>query len=160
MLLVLLFIALPIAELYVIVQFSHAIGFLNTLGLIILIAIVGSWLIKREGVKVWNSFTSQIQAGKVPSREIADGVCLLMAGALMLTPGFLTDVVALLLLFPPTRALARRWLMSRTGFASLTTGRVIKTTYRRPGAGAPGGDASFTDTTATEIRGEIDRHDD
>ena len=160
MILVVLFVLVPIAELYIIVQASHAIGFLNTLGLILIIAVVGSWLIKREGLKVWTRFTNQVQAGQVPSREIADGVCLLAAGALMLTPGFLTDVVALLLLFPPTRVVARRWLLKRKGFRTVDKVSVIKAEYgrrRRPGYGPGSGD--ITDTSATEVRGHLDQND-
>lgn len=160
MILVVLFVLVPIAELYLIVQASHAIGFLNTLGLILIIAFLGSWLIKREGLKVWTRFTNQVQAGHVPSREIADGVCLLAAGALLLTPGFLTDVVALLLLFPPTRVAARAWLMKRKGFATVNKARVIKAEYgRRPRSGDVPGSGDITDASATEVRGHLDQHD-
>jgi UPF0716 protein FxsA len=165
MVLVLLFIVVPIAELYVIVQASHAIGFLNTLGLIILIALVGSWLIKREGLKVWTRFTGQVQAGKVPTQEIADGVCLLGAGALMLTPGFLTDAVALLLLFPPTRVVARKWLMRRKGFVGTGKINVITANYGRRGRSATNvtdatsTDATSTDATSTEVKGQLGETD-
>jgi len=163
MIIVLLFIVAPIAELYVIIKTGQAIGVLNTIGLLVLIGFIGSWVIRREGVKVWNRFTSQVQAGQVPTKEIADGVCILIAGALMLAPGFVSDVVALLLLFPPTRAVARNWLMRRKGLGRLGG-------LGGPGGGGFGGttiiDASYggrmrdstdvTDTTSTETRGELD----
>ena len=146
----LLFIVAPIVELYVIVQTSHVIGVLNTIGLIIVIAMIGSWLIKHEGIKVWNRFTQQIQNGQVPTKEIADGVCVLAAGGLMIAPGFISDVFALLLLFPPTRALARRWLMKRKGLGGLAKTRVVKATYG-------GRMTDATDATSTEVRGELDQ---
>ncbi len=149
----LLFIVAPIVELYVIVQTSHVIGVLNTIGLIIVIAMIGSWLIKHEGIKVWNRFTQQIQNGQVPTKEIADGVCVLAAGGLMIAPGFISDVFALLLLFPPTRALARRWLMKRKGLGGLAKTRVVKATY----GGRMTDTTDATDATSTEVRGELDQ---
>lgn len=149
----LLFIVAPIVELYVIVQTSHVIGVLNTIGLIIVIAMIGSWLIKHEGIKVWNRFTQQIQNGQVPTKEIADGVCVLAAGGLMIAPGFISDVFALLLLFPPTRALARRWLMKRKGLGGLAKTRVVKATY----GGRMTDTTDTTDATSTEVRGELDQ---
>lgn len=149
----LLFIVAPIVELYVIVQTSHVIGVLNTIGLIIVIAMIGSWLIKHEGIKVWNRFTQQIQRGQVPTKEIADGVCVLAAGGLMIAPGFISDVFALLLLFPPTRALARRWLMKRKGLGGLAKTRVVKATY----GGRMTDTTDTTDATSTEVRGELDQ---
>ncbi len=149
----LLFIVAPIVELYVIVQTSHVIGVLNTIGLIIVIAMIGSWLIKHEGIKVWNRFTQQIQRGQVPTKEIADGVCVLAAGGLMIAPGFISDVFALLLLFPPTRVLARRWLMKRKGLGGLAKTRVVKATY----GGRMTDATDATDATSTEVRGELDQ---
>ena len=151
LLFIFIFILVPIAELFCFVQVSSAIGFWNSLGLIVAIAFVGAWLVKREGLKVWRRFVQQVEAGQVPSREIADGVCLLAAGALMLAPGFLTDIVGILLLLPPTRAIARRWLMRRQELGGLGRTRVIRATY--------GGRMSdVTDVTdVTEIRGELDK---
>ena len=149
----LLFIVAPIVELYVIVQTSHVIGVLNTIGLIIVIAMIGSWLIKHEGIKVWNRFTQQIQRGQVPTKEIADGVCVLAAGGLMIAPGFISDVFALLLLFPPTRVLARRWLMKRKGLGGLAKTRVVKATY----GGRMTDATDATDATSTEVRNELDQ---
>ncbi len=146
---VLLFIVAPFVELYVIVQVAHAIGVWNALALLVLMALLGGWVIRHEGLKVWRRFAQQLQAGEVPSREIADGVCVLAAGALLIVPGFISDVVALLLLFPPTRALARRWVMRRKGLGGLGRTRVIRATYG-------GRVTDATDTTSTEVRGELD----
>jgi UPF0716 protein FxsA len=106
----LLFVGVPFAEIYVLLQVGHAIGALNTLGLLILISIVGAWLAKREGVGVLRRMQAAINAGRVPGTELIDGFLILLAAALMLTPGFLTDIVAILLLLPPVRAGMRRTL--------------------------------------------------
>lgn len=102
-----LFIVLPIVELAVIIQVGQALGVLNTIGVLLLVSFVGAWLVKREGMAVWKRFHEQVQTGVVPSREIADGVLILLAGALLLTPGFVTDLLGILLLLPPVRAAVR-----------------------------------------------------
>jgi UPF0716 protein FxsA len=112
LLLLLLFVALPIAELAVIVAVAQTIGVLNTVGLVILVSIVGAWLAKREGLGMITRVQSALNRGELPSREVADGFLILFAGALMLAPGFITDVLALLLLFPPTRAVVRTALVT------------------------------------------------
>ncbi|MEO6122498.1 MAG: FxsA family protein [Ilumatobacteraceae bacterium] len=154
MILFVLFIVAPIVELYVLIKTGQTIGAVNTIGLLFVIAMLGSWLIKREGLKVWNRFATQVQSGQVPSKEIADGVCLLVAGILMVAPGFVSDVFAVLLLFPPTRAVARTWLLRRKRLGGLGRTAVIKATY---GGRMPSHD-HVTDTTATETRGEIERN--
>ena len=113
MILFLLFIVAPIAELYTIIQMSGAIGFFNTLGLMIAVGFIGSWLVKREGLRVWRRFNEAVAQGKIPTKEMIDGVLILGAGALLLTPGFLSDVFGLLMLFPVTRAFFRAYLMRR-----------------------------------------------
>jgi UPF0716 protein FxsA len=111
--LIVLFLLLPLAELYVIIQVGQAFGALNTIALLILISAVGAWLVKREGLSVWRRFQRQIEAGAVPGREIADGVMILFAGALLLSPGFLTDLVGIALLLPPVRAAVRAVVLRR-----------------------------------------------
>ena len=114
-LLVVAFIAVPLAELYVLIQVGEAIGVLDTIALLFLISIVGAWLAKREGLGVLRRMQAALNAGRVPGAELVDGFLILLAAALMLTPGFLTDVVAILLLLPPVRAAVRRQL--RRSFA-------------------------------------------
>ncbi|MGH9011209.1 MAG: FxsA family protein [Acidimicrobiia bacterium] len=111
--LVALFIGVPFAEIYVLLQVGHVIGVVNTLGLLILISVVGAWLAKREGLGVLRRMQRSIDAGRVPGTELVDGFLILLAGALMLTPGFLTDILAILLLLPPVRAVVRRELRRR-----------------------------------------------
>ncbi len=105
--LVVLFLLVPLAELYVIIQVGQAFGALNTIALLIVISVAGAWLAKREGLSVWRRFQNQVQVGAVPGKEIADGVMILFAGALLMTPGFLTDLLGIALLLPPVRAAVR-----------------------------------------------------
>ncbi len=151
--LALLFIVVPFVELFVILQTAQALGGWNTLGLLVVISVVGAWLMKREGRKVLRRFTEQINAGVVPTNDIADGVLLLGAGALMLTPGFLTDIVGILAIFPPTRAVLRKLLVAqfvkRSGAGGLLgsarfrrTGSVFNTTVHDPQSPPPDNDPS------------------
>ncbi len=108
-----LFIVVPIIELVVIIQVGQAIGALNTIALLILVGVVGAWLAKREGIAVYKRFRRQVESGVVPGKEIADGFMILLAGALLVTPGFVTDVLGLLLLLPPVRAAIRASALHR-----------------------------------------------
>ena len=103
LLLVLLFILVPIAEIYVIIQVGQAIGPLATVALLIVDSIAGAWLLRSQGRRAWASFTETLNAGRMPHREILNGALVIIGGAFLLTPGFLTDIVGLLLLIPPTR---------------------------------------------------------
>ena len=109
--LVLLFLVVPFVELYVLIQVGQAVGALNTIAILVAVSVIGGWLVKREGLGVLRRAQEQVNAGRVPGRELVDGVLILFAGALLLTPGFLTDVGGLLLLLPPTRAAVRRVAM-------------------------------------------------
>ncbi|HEX7291656.1 MAG TPA: FxsA family protein [Conexibacter sp.] len=110
-LLILLFIVVPLAELYVIIQVGQAIGALPTIGLLLLDSLLGSWLLRSQGRSVWNRFRATLAAGRPPARETADGALVIVGGALMLAPGFITDALGVLLLLPPTRAIVRRGLL-------------------------------------------------
>ena len=119
--LALAFILVPLAELAVIVAVGEQLGLLPTL-LLLGVSVAGAWLAKREGLAAWRRFQQALAQGRVPTAEVADGAMILLAGALLLTPGFLSDVVGILLLLPPTRALARRlaprlaqWRLRRRG---------------------------------------------
>jgi UPF0716 protein FxsA len=124
-----------LVELYVLVQVASAIGVLNALGLLLAISIIGGWIVKRQGVAMFQRAQLQITAGRMPTKEMADGVLLLLAGLLLLVPGFVTSAFGVLLLLPPVRAVVRGVLVRRwTGKVT-----VIRSTYRGP-----------IDTTATE----------
>src|SRR3954470_7683098 len=112
-LLFLLFIVVPLAELYVIIQVGQLIGVLPTIALLLLDSILGTILMRSQGRLAWRRFTATTQAGRPPAREVIDGALVLLGGAFLLTPGFLTDILGFALLLPPTRALVRRILARR-----------------------------------------------
>lgn len=112
-LLLLLFIVVPIAELAVIIQVGQEIGVLWTVAILVADSILGSILMRSQGRAAWRRFNVALQAGRPPAREVLDGVLVIFGGALLLTPGFLTDILGLSLLIPPTRAVVRRVLVKR-----------------------------------------------
>src|SRR5215469_7734332 len=140
LLLVLLFIVVPIAELYVIIQVGEWIGVWPTLLLLLLDAIVGSWLLKHEGRAAWRRFNEALAERRIPATEVADGFLVILGGALLIAPGFITDIFGILFLLPPTRAVARRVLRR------FTVGRVAV-------AGFPGGGATMGWGTGPTDRG-------
>jgi UPF0716 protein FxsA len=113
--LLLLFIVVPIAELAVIIQVGEAIGIWWTIALLIADSVLGSLLIRHQGRAAWRRFGTSVRSGRVPAREVLDGTLVLSGGAMLLTPGFLSDVLGALLLLPPTRALIRGMLVRRYG---------------------------------------------
>jgi UPF0716 protein FxsA len=124
--LILIFIVVPIAELYVILKVGDLIGVLPTLALLVADSLLGSWLMRSQGRAVWRRFQETMQAGRIPHREVFDGVLVIFGGALLITPGFITDVVGIVFLLPPTRSLIRRRLIRRGGRMfgfSVATGR-------------------------------------
>jgi UPF0716 protein FxsA len=125
--LVALFILVPIAELAVIIRVGGEIGVLPTVALLVLDSLLGSLLLRSQGRAAWRRFTDALATGRAPHQEILDGVLVVFGGALLLTPGFLTDVVGVLLLLPPTRAVARRIL------GRVAARRMIVGLTRRPG---------------------------
>jgi UPF0716 protein FxsA len=125
--LVLLFIVVPIAELAVIIQVGQVIGVWWTIALLVADSVLGSVLMRSQGRAAWRHFNEATRAGRVPAREVLDGALVIFGGALLLTPGFITDVLGLVLLIPPTRALVRRLLarrLSQRMVVSMTTARV------------------------------------
>ena len=149
LLLVLIFIVVPIAELALLIQVGQTIGVWWTIALLIADSILGSLLMRSQGRVAWRRFNVALQAGRPPAREVLDAVLVIFGGALLLTPGFLSDILGLLLLIPPTRAVVRRILVHR--FAD----RMIASAVRRgpAGFGRPPGQARPTDVdgTASEI---------
>ena len=111
--LVLLFVVVPLAELFVIIQVGQAIGVWWTIGILIADSILGSVLMRSQGRSAWRRFNDAVRGGRVPAREAVDGALVIFGGALLLTPGFLTDILGLVLLLPPTRAVVRAVLLRR-----------------------------------------------
>ena len=133
--LALVFLVVPVAELYVILQVAHGIGVPETILLLIAISITGAWLARLSGVSVLRRLQRTVRAGQMPSNELVDGALVLFAGALMVTPGFLTDLLAIALLLPPTRAVVRGAILRRVR-AGRGLFRVVTTV---PGSGADPG---------------------
>ena len=104
------FIGVPIVEIAVFIQVGGYLGLWPTLGLVVLTAILGTWQLRAQGLATLMRARSQIDQGALPARELFDGTCLLVAGALLLTPGFLTDSAGFLLFLPPVRDYLRRRL--------------------------------------------------
>ena len=112
-LLVLLLVTVPIIELAIIIQIGSMIGVWWTIALLVADSLLGAWLLMREGSRSWLRFRAAIGDGKVPAKETADGGLVISGGALLLTPGFLTDIVGLLFLFQPTRDVIRRIALTK-----------------------------------------------
>lgn len=117
------FLVVPLVELFVLVQVGQAIGVWSTIGLLLLMSVLGGWLVKREGLGVWRRIRAAVAAGRVPGRELVDALLILFGGALMLTPGFVSDAVGMSLLLPPVRAVVRRILMVRLTSLAVQRGR-------------------------------------
>ncbi len=103
-------VVVPLAEIYVLIQVGQVIGVWWTILLLVADSIFGGWLIKREGGRAWRAVSSALESGRMPTRELADGALILFGGALMLSPGFVTDLFGILLILPFTRPVARRLL--------------------------------------------------
>jgi UPF0716 protein FxsA len=155
--LVILFIVVPIAELYVIIQVGQAIGVWPTLALLLADALLGSFLLKHQGRGAWRRFNEALAQRRFPGKEVVDGLLIVVGGTLLLAPGFLTDIVGLFFLIPPTRAIARRLLRR------FTVGRFVVVGMpggRGPGPGPAGASRDYDyDATAEEVTVNPDGHE-
>jgi UPF0716 protein FxsA len=133
MFLVALFIVIPLVEIAVIIQVGDWLGIVNTIGLLILVSVVGAWLVKWQGLGMLRRIRQQQQAGQVPAAAVFDGALILVAGALLLFPGFVTDVFGLLLLLPPVRAGVRAFLRRRFVRRVQVVQSVRTATWSEPG---------------------------
>ena len=109
----LIFLAVPILEIYLLIQVGQVIGAGWTILLVVLTAVIGVWLLKLQGLSTLTRAQQKLSENELPAREILEGMGLVVAGALLLTPGFFTDAVGFLLLFPPTRILLVKAVASR-----------------------------------------------
>jgi UPF0716 protein FxsA len=136
------FVLVPLVEIYVLVQVGQVIGAGWTIALLVLDAMLGTWLIKHEGARAWRALRDSLESGRMPATEIADGALILLGGTLMLAPGFVTDAFGILLILPFTRPLFRRLLA-----AALARRLVVDVLdVRRPGPGPSQGPV---------VRGEV-----
>ena len=106
-------IIVPLVEIFVIIQVGQLVGPWWTIALLVLSSVIGAVLMKREGSRAWQRFTDTLNRGRIPARETADGGLVIFGGALLLTPGFVTDLVGLAMLIPGSRDLVRRFLTAR-----------------------------------------------
>jgi UPF0716 protein FxsA len=156
-LLTVLLIAVPFIELFVIIQVSDVIGVPLTIILLLLVSIAGAWLLKQQGTTTWRRMRATMQRGEMPTDEATDGALILLGGALLLTPGFVTDFVGLAFLVPPSRSavksVARRLLgrFARRRFGTTRSRRMVYdagvTSVRRK----PGGANSSSETPPGEL---------
>lgn len=136
LLLVLLFIVAPLIELAVIIQVGQVIGVWWTLGLLIAVSLLGAWLLGRESRHVWSQFRQALTDGRWPGDEVAQGALVLVGGTLLLTPGFVTDVIGFAFLLRPTRAVVSRVLRT---LLTPTAVRQVRTVGGAAGAAAGAG---------------------
>ena len=157
-----LFIVVPLVEIYVIIQVGQAIGPWWTILLLVLDSILGSWLIKHEGSRAFQALREALDSGRMPATEIADGALILVGGTLMVAPGFITDILGILLIFPLTRPIFRGLL------AAAVSRRMLAGVIDVRGAGRPGPDRSGQErqgpgpgpAEGPVVRGEVVHDDD
>jgi len=130
--LALLFVVVPVLEIYVLIQVGQVIGAWWTIVLLIADSILGSWLVKHEGARAFAALRTALASGRMPARELADGALILIGGTLMISPGFLSDLVGFALILPFTRPLARRLL------TAVVSRRLLAGKTTHPGSGPEG----------------------
>ncbi|WP_435769848.1 FxsA family protein [Nocardioides sp. SYSU DS0651] len=134
------FVVMPILEIVVLIQVGQVIGPWWTILLLVADSVVGAWLMKREGLRAWRALRERLETGRMPHRELVDGALVVLGGALMLTPGFVTDALGILLILPVTRPAFRRLLMA------YTVNRVVGSVKTTPRPGP---------TDGPVVRGEV-----
>ncbi|TMR89504.1 FxsA family protein [Nonomuraea basaltis] len=156
LLLFLAFLVVPILEIWLLIQVGSVIGGPATVALLIADSLLGAWIVRREGRRAWRALQEALQSGRMPDRELADGGLILVGGALLLTPGFFTDVFGFLCVLPFTRPMMRRlgaWFFER---------RVKKLAASSPYANLfpPGpGSQARPDAGGRVVHGEVIRED-
>lgn len=141
MLIVLLLILWPLAELFVVIKVAEAIGVLYAILLLVLSWPLGTWTLRAQGRAAWGRLSAAVAAGRSPGREVLDGVLILIGGVLLIIPGFISDLIGMLALMPPTRALLRRQLAR-----NLQSRLVLRATRV-----SRGGQPYDVDSTATDL---------
>jgi len=111
--LLLIFIAVPMIELALLIEIGSRIGSIETIGIIILTGAIGAYLAKQEGLRTIFKIQENLRQGIIPAREMVDGLIILLSGAFLITPGFLTDIVGFVLLIPYTREIIKIWLYNK-----------------------------------------------
>ena len=148
-LLVAAFVLVPLVEIYVIIQIGQVIGAWWTILLLIADSILGSWLVKREGGRAWQALRVALQEGRMPHKELADGILVLVGGLLMLTPGFVLDIVGVICILPFTRPIGRRFL------SRLISRRLVGVSYPGANPGPRPGTQQRPGPDDGVVRGEV-----
>jgi UPF0716 protein FxsA len=141
----LLFLVLPVAELYVILKVGESIGVWWTLFLLAADSLIGWMLLRSQGRAAWGRFNAALAQGRLPHREVMDGVLVIFGGAFLITPGFITDLIGVLLLLPPSRAVIR--------------GIVARRLLRRATGGVAGGRSSRRGPGTYDVDGSATEYD-
>ncbi|HEC19075.1 MAG TPA: FxsA family protein [Gammaproteobacteria bacterium] len=144
--LLILFLLIPLVEIYLLIKVGAVIGALPTVFMVVFTAVLGAWLLRLQGFATMNRVRRTLEQGGIPAMEMMEGAVLLVAGALLLTPGFFTDAIGFLCLIPSLRRALIRWMMGR---------------FMMPpgGFGGPGGPSSGSHGPRT-LEGEYRREDD
>jgi UPF0716 protein FxsA len=160
------FLVVPVAEIYVILQVGHLIGGWPTVALLVAESLLGAWIMRREGRRAWRALTSTFQNGGLPDRELADAALVLVGGVLLLTPGFITDVAGFLFVLPFTRPVVRRLLSAYVGRRVRVAQSRTAATYEGfggdPGARTRSGPQEGSEDGARDpkvVRGEVIEED-
>lgn len=144
-----LLIVVPLAELYVIAQVAGGLGWLPTIGLVLAVSLIGAWLVRREGSGIWPKIRDRLSGANNPTPELVDGGLVIFGATLLLTPGFVTDIVGLSMMIPPIRAVARKAVLKRIeskveiAKADMTRGLFTNMTGSAGAAGARGAGWGF-----------------
>jgi UPF0716 protein FxsA len=154
-LLAILLVGVPLLEIWALVRVADLTGWGTALGLLVVMSVAGAVLLRREGAKAWRAFAAALSEGRLPAAEVVDGALVIVGGALMLTPGFVTDAVGLLCVLPPSRALVnralRRQVRGMLGVGGLTPWG-SGTRSRKPPARTPPADPGVIDVEVVDVR--------
>ncbi|MBN6051498.1 FxsA family protein [Nonomuraea sp. RK-328] len=161
LLLFLAFLVVPVLEIWLLIQVGSVIGGWPTVALLIADSLLGAWLVRREGRRAWRALQEALGSGRMPDRELADGALVLVGGALLLTPGFVTDIAGFLCVLPFTRPLMRRlgaWFFDRR-VKRMAAASPYAQLFPEAFPGAPGAGAGDAARGGKVVHGEVLRED-
>ncbi len=147
------FIVVPIVEMVILIEVGGIIGALPTVGLVVLTATIGIWLLRLEGMATLARVQGKLERGEIPETELLEGIMLLVGGALLLTPGFVTDAIGFSCILPGLRRPIARWIMRRGMLSAITVINSRTGAFRQQNPPPGGGDiieGDFTDRTKDE----------
>ncbi|MFI7442617.1 FxsA family protein [Nonomuraea indica] len=162
LLLFLAFLVIPVLEIWLLIQVGQAIGGWTTVAVLVAVSMLGAWLVRREGRRAWRALQESLQSGRMPDRELADAAIILVGGTLLLTPGFLSDVVGMACLLPVTRPMMRRlgsWFFERRVRRMAAASPYAHLFPTQPGAPGPGLGADGGAVHGKVVHGEVIRDD-